>query len=162
MANRYSTTTTRRNPAASSLFDSYPDSRPSSAPIRAPTTPYTSQPLFARSSHNSPLPTHTKSNPYVSSAVLDHLEAQPDDQKASLLSSKVSQLKQLTIAIGDEIRDSSSLAETINTQFEGAGVKLKGTMRRMLRMAEKTGVGWRVWLGFFAVVWLLFVYVWLF
>lgn len=74
----------------------------------------------------------------------------------------MSQLKQLSIAIGDEIRDSSSLAQTINDQFEGASVRLKGTMRRMLRMAERTGVGWRVWLGFFAVVWCLFVYVWLF
>jgi blocked-early-in-transport protein 1 len=35
-------------------------------------------------------------------------------------------------------------------------------MRRMLRMAESTGVGWRVWLGFFAAVMLLFFYVWLF
>lgn len=47
-------------------------------------------------------------------------------------------------------------------QFEGASGKLKGTMRRMLRMAEKTGVGWRVWVLFFVVVWGLFVYVWLF
>jgi blocked-early-in-transport protein 1 len=32
----------------------------------------------------------------------------------------------------------------------------------MLLMAEKTGVGWRVWVGFFAAVMLLFIYVWLF
>lgn len=35
-------------------------------------------------------------------------------------------------------------------------------MKRMLRMAERTGVGWRVWVGFFAAVMLLFWYVWLF
>jgi blocked-early-in-transport protein 1 len=29
-------------------------------------------------------------------------------------------------------------------------------------MAERTGVGWRVWLGFFVFVFLLFTYVWLF
>lgn len=29
-------------------------------------------------------------------------------------------------------------------------------------MAQKTGVGWKVWLGFFAAVIFLFWYVWLF
>jgi blocked early in transport 1 len=79
-----------------------------------------------------------------------------------MLSQKVSQLKSLTVAIGEEIRDSSDLASKINDQFEGTGTRLKGTMRRMLRMAEKTGVGWRVWLGFFVAVWMLFAWVWLF
>jgi blocked-early-in-transport protein 1 len=68
----------------------------------------------------------------------------------------------MTIAIGDEIRESSALAEKMNGTFENTSLKLKGTMNRMLRMAEKTGVGWRVWLGFFAAVILLFWYVWLF
>jgi blocked early in transport 1 len=50
----------------------------------------------------------------------------------------------------------------MNDGFEGARVKLQGTMNRMLVMAEKTGVGWRVWLGFFVAVAFLFWYVWLF
>ena len=79
-----------------------------------------------------------------------------------MLSQKVGQLKQLTVAIGEEIRDSSDLAGKINDSFEGTSVRLKGTMRRMMRMADRTGVGWRVWLGFFVVVWLLFAWVWLF
>jgi blocked early in transport 1 len=94
--------------------------------------------------------------------VLEELESQNDNTATTLLSQKVGQLKQLTIAIGDEIRDSSSLADQLNNTFENTGVRLKGTMRRMLRMAERTGVGWKVWLGFFAAVWLLFVWVWLF
>ena len=69
---------------------------------------------------------------------------------------------QLTHLIGAEIRDSSALAEKMNDQFENSRLRLKGTMNRMLRMAEKTGVGWRVWLAFFAVVCFLFWYVWLF
>ena len=68
----------------------------------------------------------------------------------------------MTNLIGDEIRDSTKLADTMNDSFELSRTKLKGTMNRMLRMAEKTGVGWRVWLGFFAAVGLLFWYVWLF
>lgn len=68
----------------------------------------------------------------------------------------------MTAAIGDEIRESSALAEKMNDSFDTARVRLRGTMNRMLLMAERTGVGWKVWLGFFAAVCLLFVYVWLF
>jgi blocked-early-in-transport protein 1 len=50
----------------------------------------------------------------------------------------------------------------MNDQFENSRLKIKGTMNRMLRMAKKTGVGWKVWLGFFFVVGVLFWYVWLF
>ena len=69
---------------------------------------------------------------------------------------------QLTVAIGDEIRDSTSLADKMNDQFENSRLRIRGTMNRMLRMAEKTGVGWKVWLGFFAAICVLFWYVWLF
>ena len=68
----------------------------------------------------------------------------------------------MTMAIGDEIRESSALAEKMNTSFDQARLRVRGTMNRMLLMAERTGVGWRVWLGFFAAVILLFMYVWLF
>ena len=64
--------------------------------------------------------------------------------------------------IGDEIRDSTALAEKMNDRFGNTSVKLKGTMNRMLRMAQKTGVGWKVWVGFFAAIIFLFCYVWLF
>lgn len=69
---------------------------------------------------------------------------------------------QITVSIGDEIRSSSSLADTMNDSFDNTRVRLRGTMNRMLRMAEKTGVGWKVWVAFFVAVWLVFAYVWLF
>lgn len=49
----------------------------------------------------------------------------------------------------------------MNDAFDSSRVKLRGTMNRMLRMAERTGVGWKVWLGFFVFVFFLFAYVWL-
>lgn len=64
--------------------------------------------------------------------------------------------------MGDEIRDSSALAEKLNDTFDNTRVRLRGTMTRMIRMADGTGVSWRVWLGFFVAVFLLFSYVWLF
>ncbi|KAF1353404.1 hypothetical protein BDV97DRAFT_375429 [Delphinella strobiligena] len=96
-----------------------------------------------------------------SDAVLQSLESQNDEQ-VSVLSGKVAMLKDITMKIGDEIRDSTALAEKMNDQFGNTSAKLKGTMNRMLRMAEKTGVGWKVWLAFFAFVIMLFWYVWLF
>lgn len=65
----------------------------------------------------------------------------------------------MTVAIGDEIRDSSALAEKMNESFDQTRLRLRGTMNRMLIMAQKSGVGWRVWLAFFAAVVFLFFYV---
>lgn len=75
---------------------------------------------------------------------------------------KVKMLKDMTVAIGDEIRESSALAEKMNDQFDNTRVRIRGTMNRMLIMAQKTGVGWKVWLAFFAAVAFLFFYVWVF
>lgn len=93
--------------------------------------------------------------------MLNELESQNDAQIDGIMG-KVRVLKDMTVAIGDEIRESSALAEKMNDQFDNMRLRVRGTMNRMLLMAERTGVGWRVWLGFFAAVVLLFVYVWLF
>ncbi|KID88538.1 hypothetical protein MGU_04473 [Metarhizium guizhouense ARSEF 977] len=104
-----------------------------------------------------------------SDAVLDELESQNEDQVAGILG-KVRTLKhcadgggaQMTVAIGDEIRESSALADKMNDAFDDARMRVRGTMNRMKIMAERTGVGWRLWLLFFAAVGMLFFYVWLF
>lgn len=96
-----------------------------------------------------------------SDAVLNELESQNDEQVSGILG-KVRVLKDMTVAIGDEIRESSALAEKMNDSFDTTRLRLRGTMNRMLLMAERTGVGWRVWLLFFAAVAFLFIYVWLF
>ncbi|KAF2633376.1 hypothetical protein BU25DRAFT_4704 [Macroventuria anomochaeta] len=94
------------------------------------------------------------------SATLDELESQNEEQTGVLIG-KVKMLKDLTHLIGDEIRDSTTLAEKMNDQFENSRNKVKGTMNRMLRMAKKTGVGWKAWVVFFAALVLLFWWVWL-
>ncbi|KAL2021577.1 hypothetical protein VTK56DRAFT_7076 [Thermocarpiscus australiensis] len=96
-----------------------------------------------------------------SDAVLSELESQNDEQVEGIMG-KVKLLKDMTVAIGDEIRESSALAEKMNEGFDKTRLRLRGTMNRMLVMAERTGVGWRVWLAFFLAVILLFIYVWLF
>jgi blocked early in transport 1 len=68
----------------------------------------------------------------------------------------------MTVAIGDEIRESSALAEKMNDSFDQTRLRLRGTMNRMLLMAERSGISWKIWLMFFAAVAILFMYVWLF
>ncbi|KAI0137333.1 SNARE domain-containing protein [Xylariales sp. AK1849] len=94
-------------------------------------------------------------------ATLDELESQ-NDQEVFGIMSKVKVLKTLSVAMGDEIRDSSAMMDKMNDTFDNTRLRLRGTMNRMLLMAKRTGVGWRVWLGFFAAVILIFLYVWLF
>ncbi|KPM40352.1 hypothetical protein AK830_g6168 [Neonectria ditissima] len=106
-----------------------------------------------------------------SDAVLSELESQNDAHVEGILG-KVKVLKsntwinsiasQMTVAIGDEIRESSALAEKMNDSFDSTRLRLRGTMNRMLLMAQRTGVSWKVWIGFFAAVIMLFLYVWLF
>ena len=79
-----------------------------------------------------------------------------------LVVAELTNTKQMTVAIGDEIRDSSALAEKMNDGFDATRLRLGRTMNRMLVMAERTGVGWKVWVAFFLAVIFLFVYVWLF
>lgn len=68
----------------------------------------------------------------------------------------------MTAAIGDEIRESSALAEKMNDTFDSTRMRLRGTMNRMLIMAQRSGVSWKWWLLFFFAVAALFIYVWLF
>ncbi|CAG8959931.1 hypothetical protein HYFRA_00012647 [Hymenoscyphus fraxineus] len=106
-------------------------------------------------------PATPNSRGQYSNAVLDELESQNDHQISGMLG-KVSMLKDMAIQIGDSTRESSAMIEKMNDSFDNTRVRLRGTMNRMLLMAERTGVSWKVWLLFFAAVGALFFYVWVF
>lgn len=86
-----------------------------------------------------------------SDTVISQLESQNDEHLEGL-SAKVKILKDVACKIGDEVRDSNKLINTMEDSFESARVQLKGTFHRMLRMAERSGVGWRAWLMLFAFI----------
>lgn len=92
---------------------------------------------------------------------MSELESQ-NDMELEGLSAKVKMLKDITVAIGDEVTDSSRLLSTMNDGFDQTRTFLSGTMGRMTRMAQRSGIGWCVWLGFIALLFLFFVWVWLF
>lgn len=110
-------------------------------------------------SPNSYMSATPNSKGQYSDAVLSQLESQNDDHIEGL-TAKVKILKDVASKIGDEVRDSNKLIETMEENFESARVKLKGTFTRMLRMAERSGVGWRAWLLLFAFISLIFFFVW--
>ncbi|KAJ5478582.1 hypothetical protein N7530_004091 [Penicillium desertorum] len=161
----------QRDPrASSSLFDQYGgDSRQASrSPAQQPGG-------YGYGGYSSPAPNgyassgaagagYQSASPdkkgHYSDAVLSSLESQ-NDAEVEGISAKVKMLKNITLAIGDEIRDTSHITD-LNDSFDNTRVRLRGNMNRMLRMAESTGIGWRVWLGFFFAVFLLFFYVWVF
>ncbi|KAG5359604.1 Protein transport protein [Yarrowia sp. C11] len=100
-----------------------------------------------------------KSHKPYSTSMLSQLESQNDEQMEGL-SAKVQLLKDVTSKIGVEIRDSSHLLNNLEDTFENASTKLKGTFKRMMIMADNSGIGWRVWLGLFAFIFLCFFFVW--
>ncbi|EEP78368.1 conserved hypothetical protein [Uncinocarpus reesii 1704] len=156
----------QRDPrSSSSLFDSYSGSKERNRPASR-YQGYGGGGYNAAESSNGQIngafrsATPNKKGQY-SDAVLSSLESQ-NDSEVEGITAKVKMLKDITMAIGDEIRESSALADKMNDTFDNTRVRLRGTMNRMLRMAERTGVGWKVWLGFFVAVFMLFTYVWLF
>lgn len=123
-------------------------------------------------------PAAPNSRGQYSASVLEELESQNDTQVEGL-SAKVKMLKdvscicspcdvrlltklQITEAIGEEVRSSSSLVASMNDSFDNTRVRLRGTMNNMMRMAKTTGVGWKAWLLFIMAVAATFWYVWLF
>ncbi|KAL4900033.1 hypothetical protein BDW74DRAFT_162575 [Aspergillus multicolor] len=156
----------RRDPrASSSLFDSYNgDSRPASrSPGNVGGYGYGGYSSVDRSMNGNVNAGYKSATPnskgHYSDAVLSHLESQNEDEVEGI-TAKVKMLKNLTIAIGDEIRDTTHISD-LNDSFENTRTRIRGNMNRMLRMAERTGVGWKVWVGFFALVFVLFFYVWI-
>jgi len=91
---------------------------------------------------------------------MEELESQNEEHLEGL-GQKVRMLRDITEAIGDEVRSSSTLINSMNDSFDSTRARLRGTMGSMMRMAQRTGVGWKAWLGFIAAVVLLFWYVWL-
>jgi len=118
----------------------------------------------ASASARSPSPGFRSATPnsrgQYSASVMEELESQNEEHLEGL-GQKVRMLRDITEAIGDEVRSSSTLISNMNDSFDSTRARLRGTMGGMMRMAQRTGVGWKAWLGFIGAVILLFWYVWL-
>ena len=113
-------------------------------------------PASGRSSPFNDFHGHTNGYRYA-----DDLEGQ-NDEALEGLSAKVKLLKDITIGIGNEVRESTKQLSQMNDAFSETSGILGGTMRRMNNMAERQGCRWLWYIVFLVIVFWFFIVVWWF
>ncbi|KAF9451805.1 hypothetical protein P691DRAFT_796255 [Macrolepiota fuliginosa MF-IS2] len=91
----------------------------------------------------------------------DDLEGQ-NDEALEGLSAKVKLLKDITVGIGNEVRESAKQLGQMNDTFAETGGILSGTFRRMNNMSSKQGCRWLWYIVFLIVVFWFFIVTWWF
>ncbi|KAJ1887285.1 protein transport protein bet1 [Kickxella alabastrina] len=81
--------------------------------------------------------------------------------KDSRLKNKIIMLKEVSINIGDEIRDQNQFLITVGDDMEGMGGRLKATMRHFNDMLARQGCGPFFYLTIFAIAVFVFLYMYL-
>ncbi|KAH9982223.1 hypothetical protein BGW80DRAFT_1161823, partial [Lactifluus volemus] len=131
-------------------------------PPYAPTPPH--------SGRSSPYPGYNNNNnnnntsdsaAFPGARFVDDLEGQNDDAVQGL-SAKVKILKEITIGIGNEVRESTIQLGQMNDAFAETSGILAGTFRRMNTMAERQGCRWLWYIIFLIFVFWFFIVVWWF
>nr|XP_018264710.1 blocked early in transport 1 [Kwoniella dejecticola CBS 10117]OBR86868.1 blocked early in transport 1 [Kwoniella dejecticola CBS 10117] len=89
------------------------------------------------------------------------VEGQNDERLEGLLG-KVKILKDITVGIGSEVRDSNVLLGNMNDSFSSTSTFLGGTFRRMNKMAKRQGGNWCWFMGFLLIVLWIFIILWWF
>ncbi|GAA5873296.1 hypothetical protein JCM3774_005934 [Rhodotorula dairenensis] len=110
---------------------------------------------------SSPLPMYNKpSDRYAADRTADDIQGQ-NDEALEGLSQKVKLLKNITINIGNEVRDSTKMMNGMNDTFGSTGAFLNGTMTKMKKMARRQGGQWCLWMVFLGIVVTVFFWTWL-
>ncbi|KAL1707670.1 hypothetical protein EV121DRAFT_277862 [Schizophyllum commune] len=91
----------------------------------------------------------------------DDLERQNDEHLEGL-SAKVQMLKNITVGIGKEVKESTIQLSEMNDAFAETSGILSGTFRRMNNMAERQGCRWLWYIVFLIIVFWFFIIVWWF
>ncbi|KAI0670136.1 hypothetical protein C8Q78DRAFT_1039363 [Trametes maxima] len=91
----------------------------------------------------------------------DDLEGQNDEHLEGL-TAKVKILKDITIGIGNEVRESTVQLSQMNDAFSETSGILAGTFRRMNNMAARQGCRWLWYIVFLVIVFWFFIVVWWF
>lgn len=103
---------------------------------------------------------YTKVKKDYNESELSQLESQNEDMSSTILD-KVKGLKSLGVRMGESINDSNKLLSETSNSFEEINDKLKRTFTSMMVMAQRSGISVKVWLMLFAVVGLLWLWIWL-
>lgn len=89
------------------------------------------------------------------------LESQ-SEETVSIMKDKIGALRDLSIAMGTEINKSKKSLTELGDNMGMSSERIKYNMDRMRRFVEKSGVGWKVWMGFSVIILWCFIWVWLF
>ncbi|PIA16131.1 hypothetical protein COEREDRAFT_81567 [Coemansia reversa NRRL 1564] len=90
-------------------------------------------------------------------------EADENDpnNKDTRLKGKISMLKEVSISIGDEIRDQNQFLAKMGEDMEGMGGRLSATMKNFYDMWARQGCGPFFYLTLFAICVFVFLYIYL-
>ncbi|KAF8591981.1 hypothetical protein K439DRAFT_1325607, partial [Ramaria rubella] len=91
----------------------------------------------------------------------EDLESQNDEQIEGLRA-KVQMLKNVTIGISQEVKESTVQLSQMNDAFAETGGILSGTFRRMNNMAARQGCRFLWYIVFLVIVFWFFIVVWWF
>ncbi|KAG7099477.1 hypothetical protein E1B28_001325 [Marasmius oreades] len=91
----------------------------------------------------------------------EDLEGQ-NDEALEGISAKVKMLKDLSIGIGNEVRESAVQLSQMNDAFAETSGILQGTFRRMNNMAARQGCRWLWYIVFLIIVFWFFMTTWWF
>ncbi|CDW98664.1 hypothetical protein [Sporisorium scitamineum] len=119
--------------------DAYPTS--SSLSAYRSSSPYDSNPYASTSTSNGSY--HSSdfvASAYTATRTAEDLEEQ-NDQRLEGLTARVSMLKEITLNIGTEVRESTKDLGVLGEAFENTSAFLGGTFKRMNKMAKRQG-GW--------------------
>ncbi|KAJ2502270.1 protein transport protein bet1 [Coemansia sp. RSA 1972] len=88
---------------------------------------------------------------------------QEDDpnSKDARLKGRISMLKEVSISIGDEIRDQNQFLGTMGQDMESMGDRLGATIKRFHKMWVRQGCGPFFYLTLFAIGVVVFLYIYL-
>ncbi|EJD55462.1 hypothetical protein AURDEDRAFT_50798, partial [Auricularia subglabra TFB-10046 SS5] len=92
---------------------------------------------------------------------VDDLEGQ-NDEHIDGLAAKVKILKDITVGIGTEIKESTVQLSQMNDAFSETTDILSGTFRRLNNMAARQGCRWLWYIVFLVFVFWFFIIVWWF
>ncbi|KAJ2726127.1 protein transport protein bet1 [Coemansia sp. Benny D115] len=92
----------------------------------------------------------------------DSFEQENDpNSKDMRLKNKISLLKEVSINIGEEIRDQNQFLATMGEDMESMGTRLAATMKQFYRMWARQGCGPFFYLTLFAIGVFFFMYLYL-
>jgi len=126
-----------------------------SNPSSGRSSPFGGQVLNGSSSYSQ------NQQPQFATRYTDDLESQNDEMLEGL-SAKVKLLKDISIGIGNEVRESAVQLSQMNDAFAETGGILSGTFRRMNNMAARQGCRWLWYFVFLVIVFWFFMIMWWF